>query len=577
MENNAKPIGYFLYVRKSSEEEDRQVLSIDAQVDELKELAAKLGIKIIDTIPESRSAKEPGRPHFNSMLERITKGEARGILCWKLDRLSRNPIDGGQIQWMLQKGLIQHIQTFERGYYPSDNVIMMSVELGQANQFIRDLSVNVKRGFRKKLAEGWITGVAPSGYLNTADREKGLKIIVPDPDRFPFVRKMWDLMLNGNHSVMQILDIVNNDWKYKTIKRKKEGGGPISRSALYKIFTNTFYYGEFEAPKGSGIYYKGSHKPMITKDEFDRVQIRLGGKGKPRPHTREFAFTGPIRCEDCGCQITAEAKNQIICTSCKFKFGYENRDACPKCNTKIEEMKNPTILNKVYYHGTKRINPNCTSCTKYIEVNELEKQISEYLSSIEINQKYCDWAIKHLQKTHELEVDSRESIRKFQQESYDATVQKLDRLLDMRLNQEITDTEFEKKKTTLLSEKERLQELLKDTDNRQNKWIDAAEQTFTFAHEARSKFEEAKQNKDIRKQREILLALGSNLTLKDRKLNIQALEPFAIIQKALVKIPAAGEMFEPTKTIVNKKKKDQITSDHLSWLGRLDSNQRPSD
>ncbi|HEX5429874.1 MAG TPA: recombinase family protein [Patescibacteria group bacterium] len=124
--------------------------------------------------------QNPGRPIFNKMLERINLGEANGIICWKLDRLARNPVDGGQVSWMLQGNAIKHIQTYGRSYLPEDNVLMMSVELGVANQFVRDLSVNVKRGLRKKVQDGNTTGLVPTGYLNSPDLEKGTKIAIKD-------------------------------------------------------------------------------------------------------------------------------------------------------------------------------------------------------------------------------------------------------------------------------------------------------------------------------------------------------------------------------------------------------------
>ena len=133
---NKEKIKYLLYARKSSESEDRQVASIKSQIDVLTEMAKKEGLKIIDIISEAKSAKAPGRSEFNEMLARIHKGEAQGIICWKLDRLARNPVDGGSINWMLQEGVIKHIKTHERSYYPTDNVLMMSVEFGMANQFI---------------------------------------------------------------------------------------------------------------------------------------------------------------------------------------------------------------------------------------------------------------------------------------------------------------------------------------------------------------------------------------------------------------------------------------------------------
>src|SRR5712671_5484230 len=91
--------GYFIYCRKSSEAEDRQVLSIESQTRELSQLAAKLDSPILEILTESKSAKDPGRPVFNQMMQRLYRGEAAGIICWKLDRLARNPVDGGSMIW----------------------------------------------------------------------------------------------------------------------------------------------------------------------------------------------------------------------------------------------------------------------------------------------------------------------------------------------------------------------------------------------------------------------------------------------------------------------------------------------
>ena len=111
---------YFLYARKSTDVEDKQVLSIDAQLFELRSLAKRDGLEIVAEFVEKKSAKKPGRLIFTDMLQRIEKGEAQGIVCWKIDRLARNPVDGGQISWLLQQGVIRHIQTHDRGYFPGD-------------------------------------------------------------------------------------------------------------------------------------------------------------------------------------------------------------------------------------------------------------------------------------------------------------------------------------------------------------------------------------------------------------------------------------------------------------------------
>src|SRR3989344_4766823 len=109
MNKENEKIKYFVYARKSSESEDRQMASIDDQINELKKIAEENDLNVIDILSESKSAKNPaGRAVFNQMLERIHRGEAQGIICWKLNRLARNPIDGGQISWMVQQGAIQH-------------------------------------------------------------------------------------------------------------------------------------------------------------------------------------------------------------------------------------------------------------------------------------------------------------------------------------------------------------------------------------------------------------------------------------------------------------------------------------
>src|SRR3989338_3071681 len=92
---------YFLYARKSTDVEDKQVLSIDAQLAELRALAKREGFEIAEEFVEKRSAKMPGRPVFEDMMCRIERGEVQGIICWKIDRLSRNPVDSGRISWLL--------------------------------------------------------------------------------------------------------------------------------------------------------------------------------------------------------------------------------------------------------------------------------------------------------------------------------------------------------------------------------------------------------------------------------------------------------------------------------------------
>ena len=404
--------------------------SIDAQINELKKIAEEYGLNVVDTFSESKSAKEPGREIFNKMLERIHKGEAKGIICWKLNRLARNPIDGGQISWMLQQGSIQHIQTYGRSYYPSDNVIMMAVELGMANQFIRDLSVDTKRGLRAKAERGWYPTFATLGYMHNPLKKKGEKEIIKDPERFALVRKMFDSMLTGRRGVKAIWKIARNEWNLTSRQGRK-----IALSTVYRILNDTFYYGDFEYPKRSGNWKKGCHPPMITRQEFDRIQVILGNKTTTRPKKHDFAFRGPITCGECGALITAE--------------------------TKTKKQRNGNVHFYTYYHCTKRKNPNCSQVS--VEEIKPQEQISRILGEIELPNDFCKWALDVLKSNNVVEAQDRTQIINSQRKEYDKVLKKLDALIGMRAGGDITDEEFSKNKTAFLEDKHHLETLMNDT------------------------------------------------------------------------------------------------------------------
>jgi DNA invertase Pin-like site-specific DNA recombinase len=531
------------------------VLSIESQVNELKRLAEKLKLPIVEILCESKSAKEPGRPIFDNMLLNIKRGKADGIICWKLDRLARNPVDGGQIMWLLQQGVVKHIRAYDQEYYPGDNVIVMSVELGMANQYILDLSKNVKRGLRAKVEKGWRPSLAPLGYLNDRSKGKGRSEIMKDPNRFNLIRNMWELMLTGSYSPLAIREIANKKWGFRTVHCN-----PLSRSAIYRIFTNPFYYGYFEYPKGSGNLYKGSYEPIITVWEYDRVQFLLGRKGRPRPQKQNFAFTGLIRCGECGAMVTAERKNHIVCPLCRCKFSSNNKDNCPKCGTSIEKMTDPIIRRYVYYHCTKKKTPKCTQDS--IDAQQLEKQIDEHLSRFHISECFKNWTLEHLRNGTSDEITTRENIIASQRKTYDNCLRKLDNLLQLKISplntdgSMLSDQEYAKRKANLVEEKIRLEELLNDTSHRVNNWLDIAEKTFGFACNARNQFAEGSNEE----KGQILQIIGSNLTLKDKKLCIQASKTLALIEKVVRDIPQVRGTFEPKNNDQNERELEHFYS-----------------
>ena len=536
-QSTTNKIRYFIYARKSSESEDRQVQSIDDQTDRLKKLAQDLGLNIKKIYVEAKSAKKPNnRPIFDEMIQRIENGEAEGILCWQINRLSRNPIDSGKLQWLLQQGILKSLQTIDRQYLPDDNVLLFSVESGSANQFVLDLSKNTKRGMLRKLESGWQTGIAPLGYLN--DKEN--KIIITDPERFNLVRKMWDLMLTGNYTVPKILDITNNDWGFRTRKFKRIGGCPLSRSGIYKIFTSLFYVGIIE---NAGVQYEGKHDKMITLEEYDRVQMLLGRGGKPRPKTHAFAFTGSIRCGVCGCLYTAETKRKII-----------------KSTGEIKEY--------TYYHCTRRTTKIKCDQRKNIPVDDLELAIEKEIEKYAILPEFLQWALEGLNKKNDTEIENRTKVYEMQHATLVSTQKELDELTKMRYRQLIDDETFVKGKNELQGKIVQLKENLRDTEARADKWIELTEKTFAFATYARAAFLKANEmgKAGLELKKEILLGIGKTPIIRAEKLFIEPEEWLVRIENGYPELGNEYVGLELNKMPLNKAKTEALASVRARWL-----------
>jgi hypothetical protein len=335
------------------------------------------------------------------------------------------------------------------------------------------------------------------------------------------------------------LKIVNKEWGFRGPNGKK-----LSRSGLYNLFIRPFYYGEFEYPLGSGNFHQGSHKPMITKDEYDRIQILLGRKSAPRQKRHEIIYRGPMKCGECGAMITAEEK--------------------------VKRQKNGNVHHYTYYHCTKRIDENCSQ--KSIEEKELEKQIAIELGKIEIPLDFKEWALARLKTQNSKEIEDREKIYGSQRRGYDASVRKIDNLIDMRANGEITEEEFKHRKDALLGEKAKFQELLKDTDKRIENWLDVAERGFNFAERASTIFANVEDPNALEAKKEIFATLGSDLILKDKKLSIQWDDLLFPIKSMAKEVREINERLEPTKKPRDAKQMGEIYSQNPRVLGYKDSN-----
>ena len=350
----AIPIGvkYCLYARKSSESEERQVLSIDSQIKEMLLLADKEGLEIVTMKRESHSAKETGqRPVFNEIIEEIRQGKYNGILTWAPDRISRNAGDLGRVVDLMDAGILKEIRTYGQRFSNNPNEKFLLMILGSQAKLENDnRGINVKRGLRTRVEMGLWPGVAPVGYLNQKHMDKKCQVIV-DPDRAPIIKKIFEKMAHEKWSGRKIYHWLRFELNFKSI-----GNHNLALGNIYRLLQNPFYYGIFEYPRKSGNWYQGKHDPIIDKELFDKVQEQLKRDHIVRT-SHEFAFTKLMVCGLCDSMISAEEK--------------------------YKQLKDGTVAKYIYYGCGRSKDRHCKG--GYLREEELIDQLVKVLDQIDFN------------------------------------------------------------------------------------------------------------------------------------------------------------------------------------------------
>ena len=483
---------FFLYARKSTDVEDKQILSIEAQLVELREYAARENILIVEELVEKQSAKIPGRPIFNEMMSRIEKGDASGIVSWHPDRLARNSVDGGKLIYLVDTEKLTALKFPTFWFEPSpQGKFMLQIAFGQSKYYVDSLSENTKRGLRQKVRNGIFPAPAPLGYLN----DVRTKSIIIDPQKGPILKNAFQLYAKG-HSRLE--DIAHFLQSKGLVSRKNN---PYHKDRITYVLSNPFYIGLF---RYGGEIHEGKHEPLITKKLFAKVQDVLKERGKTVVKTdTPKAFTGLLRCGICDMMITAEHKK-------KFYKG-TNRH-----------------VTYIYYHCTRKSKTRVCRDLPIREEN-LDRQLSRVLLTVSLPP---DWATKMKKHMHKDSIESAQSVAPIvaekQQEILSITM-KLQRLLDSYLDQDVDKETYRKKKQDFIVKKQTLEESIMTLQQSKNAWLGPMKTWISDASDVAS----VARGNDLQQKKEYLKkAFGSNLRLTRQTARGDAREPWAALRAA---------------------------------------------
>lgn len=299
---------YCLYVRKSSEQDEKQAMSIESQMSEMRKIQEAENLEVVKVIQESKSAKSSfSRPGFMDLMKGLVEKQYSGILTWSADRLSRNAGDLGMLIDLMDQNKLKVVRTHDRaftGENPSEKFLLMLL-CSQAKLENENRAEHVKRGLRSSCSRGKRPCPVPLGYKLIPGKEiSDSNQVVVDEERAPLIKEVFRMVGEKNISAYQVWKDIT---KFKNFSRT---GKVITNAQLYAILRNPFYYGEFEYPRRSGNWYKGTYHPLTTKEIFEKVQVSLNKNServkKYRWGNLPFKFNRIFKCGGCGSGICGE-------------------------------------------------------------------------------------------------------------------------------------------------------------------------------------------------------------------------------------------------------------------------------
>jgi len=502
---------YIAYCRKSREEKDKQILSISAQIAELKEYAKREHLEISEFVEEEKTAKIPGRSKFAEVLKKIESGHAGGIIAWHPDRLARNSIDGGKIIYLLDTGKLLDLK-FPTSWFENtpQGKFMLNIAFGQSKYYVDNLSENVKRGLRQKIRNGIWPSKATYGYMNNPKTRS----VDVDIEKSIAIKRAFQLFGMGDRSFTQIAEFL---CKFN-IKNKNDK--PLHINQVRKLLSDKFYVGIMNY---NGEYHTGVHECFISKDLFQLVQKQLELRNRRKIRKHNFAFIGLMKCGECGASVTAEQH--------------------------IKKYKNGNSQTFIYYRCTKKLKP-CSQ--RHMPEQEMEKQARETIADVALPQNWAEDWYKWLERDVELERSNAEkNLNKLNLELEDSD-RKLNILLDSYLDQVIDAEIYKNKKNEIFDKKLELKEKIAKMESGVSSWLEPMKEFIDRALQSQ-KIARAKNTKEDLAI--FIKTVGSNFFLTDRRLSVSFKKGFNVVQSQR---QAFGGFFDPSSYSQNVETYEKI-------------------
>lgn len=510
-----------IYARVSSEEQAKHGFSIENQKKVCIDFAKKQGYYVAKVfVDEGKSAKNLERPEIQELMDYCSKkkNNINAVVIWRLDRISRNTTDyHGVLRPLFERKGIKLLSATEANVDTIEGDLMRNIGMSFAEYERKIIGFRTIAGLRQKASQGEYPHQAPIGYKNITLKDGSKAVIIDDKNAF-YIKRAFELYDSGMYSLRSLTEKLYDDgFRSKTGKK-------VAKTSIEYILKNIIYTGVFKFE--DKIYENAKHKAIISKELFYRVQDRLISPDKARKQNYEFAYTGLIRCEHCGCLLTAELK--------KGKY--------------------------IYYHCTGNKGGNCKR--DYINETKIDKAIAEVLKLIIIPENIRLLVAKQLKEVHELKNDYSKEVKSNLQKQITTLENRIENAFELKLDGTITHEFWKAQNDKWQAEKDKIYIQLEEINKLNKQFYEQADTLLSFTDNAYEYYLKG----NIAQRRKILEIISEKITYKDKTFNLILKPVFQTIAENQYKI--AQNLYN-NRTLENGTKKEVETD--LTPLNRKNS------